>query len=323
MNKHFIHIIAAAAIITGCAQSVNPDSFAPVNAPVSSYKPSQKEMNSKNHILVVPFNDGHYKIDQTATNKLKNLLAEDTAVKLIGRKYTSLDKEIALAEEAKKADTDLNEADYILQGKITSLTTKSVYRPEKKIKNYTYKKPYYENSACIRGEITVTKIPENYILKTVPFQNCEKSETPNQISNFDTMLNTAVENSLNGLKETFYNLFAKKGYIFEIRKKDGTTILHTTLGSNTGAKEGIEVYIYTIKETKLPYSDKTKKEEIKIGTGTISKTINPDNCWVTVNETSQPVKINDFVKPHYEKSFFNKLVNKATDLINNISKEIQ
>ncbi len=323
MNKYFIHIIAAATIITGCTQSVNPDSYAPVNAPVSSYKPSQKEMNSKNHILVVPFNDGHYKIDQTVTNKLKSLLAKDTAVKLIERKHTSVDKEIALAEEAKKADTDLNQADYIIKGKISTLTTKSVYHPEKKIKTYTYKKSYYENSACIQGEITIIKIPENYILKTIKFQKCEKSETPNQISNFDTMLNTAINDSLNELKKIFYNLFAKKGYIFEIRKKDDTTILHTTLGSNTGAKEGVEVYIYTIKETKLPYSDKTKKEEIKIGTGTISETIYPDNCWVTVNEISQPVKINDFVKPHYGTSFFNKIINKTKNLINNISKEIQ
>jgi len=299
---------AALMFFAGCSKSINPDEFRHVNAEESKYKPTKQEITSKIRIMIAPF-DGRYKeLDKIAVSKLKTLLTQYSPVELINRKYTSVTNEIKLAEQARNAQDDLGQVNYIIFGKILSANTKSTYYPpvswrDKKGRIHTTR-AYYRNSACVSGQISIVRIPENYIIDSFNIQDCEYSNTYSRIHNYNSLLVKAVSEAIEDKKELLYNIFAKRGYIFEIRKKDDTLILHTTLGYDEGAKEGLKVYIYTVKEKKIPFSDEVKKEDVKIGEGEISNVVNKDDSWVIVEKNTEPVKIGDYVKPVHEKDFW-------------------
>ncbi|MEO1927195.1 MAG: hypothetical protein ABGX26_00710 [Nautiliaceae bacterium] len=310
--KKAVYLTISGLIFLGCSTKINPNEFTKINAQQSSYKPSKQELYSKTQVLVVPFNGNRYNtLDQIATNRLKTLLSNYKAVVVLNRNYSSLKKEIQLAEEAKKAQTNLNQADYIIKGKILSTQTSSEYIPpsswkDKKGKIH-YTPAYYSNKACVFGSLTIIKIPQNYIAKTLNLSDCEHSTSKSRLYNFSYLLSKATSNAIEDKKDFLYNFFAKKGYVYEVRKKDNKTILHTTLGSNFGAREGVDVEIFTIKETKVPFSNEIKREEIKIGEGEISNVLHPNDSWIIVDKVQQPVKIGDYVKIHQNSSFLEKL----------------
>ena len=305
----------ASLMFVGCSTKINPQEFHKVQAKEAQIKPSVKEMFSKTKVLVVPFKGNYSNLNEIATEKLKSMLSEYNAVKLINRKFKSIDEEVKLAEQAKDADVDLDNANYIIKGKISSISTSSVYMPPKTItvhgKTITIPAKY-KNEACVVGSLEFIKIPQNYVEKTIELKDCETKDTERKLyslSEFADLLNTAAQEAIEDKKEIIYNTLAKKGYIYEIRKKDDKTIIHTTLGKEFGAKPGLKVNIYTIKKVKVPFTkDKYEYKEVKIGEGEISNIVNDKDSWVIVTKTKEPIKIGDYVKPVFEKSTFDMLL---------------
>jgi hypothetical protein len=291
-------------LFLGCSSKINLNEFHPISAPKSEFTPSKNEILYKPQILITPFK-GEYSSIATAT--LKRILISYPAVKVIERDFKSIKEEIKLAEIAKTSDTNLNQADYIIKGSIDSVYTKRIYHPPRywrDKKGRVHSSPsYYEHIACASGHITIIKIPENYILNTQYFNDCVYETTSSGYYNYNALKIKAVKKAVESIKDSLYKIFAKRGYIFEIRKKDDEIILHTTLGKDFGAKEGEKVDIYTIKNTKIPFTDEYKTTIQKIGEGEIN-IANKTDSWIIVKEKKEPIKIGDFVKMNYKHSFW-------------------
>jgi len=289
-------------LLSGCSSKINPNEFGTVNAPVSKYKPSEYEINSKFKVLILPFKSSRYQnVADLVTGELNKVLGNYPPVKVKSKESTSIKDEIKLAEEAKIAQQDLGEVNYIIQGKISNITTKSEYHREKRWRDKKGKvhviKAYYSNEACVQGEMQIIKIPENSVVKTFALNGCASNTTDSKMYDFSALISRAAKKSIDKLTDDLYNFFAKRGYIYEVRKKGDKTIVHTTLGKNDGAKPGLKVYIYTIKITKDPFGDEERLESIKIGEGEISNVVHERDSWVVVDEVSQQIKIGDYVKP--------------------------
>lgn len=307
-KKSLIFLLFSIFFIAGCSQTINPAQFQEINAPKAAILPSKNEITSKTQILIVPFKGKYPTINQTATVALTNLLNSYPPVKILNRNFKSLKQEIKLAELAENSNTNLNQANYIIFGKILSVTTQSVYHPPQYWKDkkgrYHEIPSYYENRACVQGVLKIVKIPQNYVASTKYFSNCVYEDDSYSLYDFTPLLIKTTNEAVYSLKDYLYRFFAKRGYVFDIRKKGDTEILHTTLGSDFGAKEGAKVDIYTIKKIKIPFTDETKTQIVKIGTGEISNVVNKNDSWIIVKKLNQPVKIGDFIKMNFEHSFW-------------------
>jgi hypothetical protein len=308
--------------MTGCVPKINPNEYTKIQAPKSKYLPNKSEINKKNRILVAKFKGKYRPLNDVATSTLRDLLVNYKAVKVINRAYKGIDNEIKLAEQARAYKTDVDQVDYVITGKIFAATTnnifhRAVYWKDKKGRIHR-SPPYWENVACIQGEMTIIKIPENKIITTKSLKKCAVKNTARRMYNLDSLLVYATQEAINDEKNYLYNLFAKKGYIFEIRRKDDELILHVTLGKNDGAKPGEKVYIYTIKEKKVPFSDEIKKDEVKIGEGTISNIVDSDDSWVVVDKKKEEIKIGDYVKPIHKTKWWQRVGRTFKDTINSV-----
>jgi len=299
-----IFIVLTALFFLGCSSKINPNEFKPLNAPKSEFIPSKNEITYKPQILIVsPFD----KYSQIAAQTVKEILISYPAVKVIQREFKSLKEEIKLAELAKTSESNLNQADYIVKVFIDSINTKRIYHPptywrDKKGRVHSTK-AYYEHIACASGHISVIKIPENYIISTKYFKKCISYVSYSYNYNYESLKLKALRSAIYSIKEDLYKIFAKRGYIYEIRKKDDEIILHTTLGKEFGAKEGEKVDIYTIKKIKIPFSEEYETKIVKIGEGEINIAAQNDS-WVVVTDKKETIKIGDFVKMNYKHSFW-------------------
>jgi hypothetical protein len=295
-------------LFLGCSYKINPNEFAPINAKKSKILPSKQEIYSKTQILIITPKKTPPNIQ--AKSAIESLLSSNNSVIILNRKFNSIEDEIKLAEEAKKSKTNLNQANYIVEVAITSGSTSTTYHPPvywRDKKGKIHKTPaYYSHRACVGGYIKIIKIPEQ-ITTTLPLYDCESENTQSRYYNFDYLINSAIKEAIFDKKDDLYEIFAKRGYVFEIRKKDDTTILHTTLGSEFGAKEGEVVNIYTLEVKKEPFSNKEKIIQKKIGEGVISDKIEPDSSWIIVKKAKEPIKIGDFVKINYHYSIFERI----------------
>ncbi len=288
--------------LAGCSGKINPAEFHPINAP-KNYTPSYTEITGKTQVLIAQFKGSFANL---AKNYLTYILNSSKSTVILNRKFKSIKDEIKLAELAKNSSSNLNQADYLIFGKIDNITTSYTYhRPysyKDKKGRYHFVPGYYTHKACVNGHITIIKIPQNYRAKEFFFGDCEYEDTRSSYFNYIPLIKSALKNAVFSIKDDLYRFFAKRGYVYEIRVKDDDIILHTTLGSNFGAKEGEKVDIYRIKKTKIPFTDKEKTEIIKIGEGVI-KIANPNDSWILVKK-GKNFMIGDFVKMNYKHSFW-------------------
>ncbi len=300
--KKFIYLLII--LFLGCANKININEFSPINAKKSEFLPTKNEIFYKPQVLIAKFNGNYSNI---AKDFLIDVLSNIKSIKLLNRKFTSLNEEIKLTELAKSTKSNLNQADYLIYGEISNIYTKRIYHPSYRYKDKKgkihYTRAYYEFRACVEGDITITKLPENILIKRIPFSSCTYDNKYSYFYDFKPLIIQALQTSIYNIKTNLEKIFAKRGYIFEIRKKDNTTILKTTLSSNFGAKVDENVDIYTIKKVKIPFSNDYKKEIVKIGEGKIIQVTN-DYSWILVKKATQDIKIGDFVKMNYKHSFW-------------------
>ncbi|WP_457564869.1 hypothetical protein [Caminibacter sp.] len=298
----YVFIIATILFFVGCSEKINPAQFHRITAP-KSYLPSYTEITSKTQVLIAKFKGKYADI---AKNYLSYILNNSKSIILLSRKFKTLKDEIKLAELAKNSNSNLNEANYLIFGTITDISTSYIYHKpyywrDKKGRVH-YVPGYYTHKACVSGNIKIIKIPQNYLAKEFFFRDCEYEDTNSRYFDYDNLIKNAIKNAVFDLKYPLYRFFSKRGYIFEIRKKDDKIILHTTLGKNFGAKKGERVDIFRIKKVKIPFTKKEKTEIVKIGEGKI-EIVNNNDSWVFVTK-GKNFMIGDFVKMNYKHSFW-------------------
>jgi hypothetical protein len=280
----------------GCSTKIDINSFHPVNVK-TSYTPSKNEILSKTQILIVSKNP-------YLKNSLKEILSNYKPIKVLNRNFKSLKDEIKLAELAKESNSNLNQADYIIKASINSIQKESIYHPpvywrDKKGKLHV-QRAYFTHRVCVSGELEAIKLPQNYIAFSKNLNDCQSQTSYYRYFNFSPLIISATKNSIYSIKNNLYRFFAKRGYIFEVREKDNKFLLHTTLGSDFGAKKGASVDIFRIKKVKIPFTDNYKTTIVKIGSGKIVK-VEPNSSWIL---TDKKVLIGDFVKMNYKTSFW-------------------
>jgi len=309
--RYFVYIFFL--FFTACSLKINPAEFHKVNAPKAKYLPSQNELQSQKVLILNVTSDdpkGAFLIPEYK-NLIESLISQTSAVLVRRNKKTTLQEEILYSQEAELSSSNIDNANYIITAKIVSTNYhytyhKGYYWKDKKGHTH-YSPPYYSYEACVGAQMKIIKIPQNYIVKTLYLNGCAYDTSRNLVNLSRMLLEKALIEAVDSIKTDIKNIFAKKGYIIEIRKKDDTTIIKTTLGKKDGLKEGDEVAIYTIKESPNPLTGKPYKEIIKIGNAEVSNVIHENASWLVVKDQKEPVKLGDFVKPVYEKSFFERL----------------
>jgi len=307
----------------GCNNlNLNPDKYTDISIETSKFKPSKEEIKIPKVVIykinVYDSTIKQYDIDLVFKNELESFLYSSKSVKLIERETPlTLKEEIELAQEARMSGGNLKEANYLIIGNINS----SIY-------NVEYSKPLnigsmaslisqklkalkipsrYSYKACIIGNIKILKIPENYVSIIIPFKTCVTKSTYEKQNLKKELLLLAVNSIINDVKIKLLNFFKQKGYIYEVRRKGNNVIIKTTLGSQNGAKEGLEVNIYTIKKEKNPLTRKIEISPVKIGKGIITNNITSNSSWIIVKKLKENIKIGDYVRPVYKESLLNKL----------------
>ena len=299
------YVIFLVILFSGCATKINPKEFTKIPIPKSPFAPKKI---SKPQILI-------YKISNLTQEKylsslLKSHLQTQLSLKnivLLTRKPLSLKKEIILYQKSLVDNINLNQADFLINASILDTTYSYKYHPpiywkDKKGKIH-YIPTYYSYKASVKEDIKILQLPNLNIYSTKNFYNCEYSTSKIYQNLKNTLLKKAILN--NSLKRYFFNTFAPKGYIYEVRKKDNKLIAKTTLTSNDGIKEGMKVYIYTKEKVKNPFKEEIK--EIKIGEGEIN-IVTQKYSWILINKISQKIKLGDYVKVYKEKSFWDFII---------------
>ena len=304
MYKFIVSIIVF-IIFTGCAEKINPNEFHPIITQKAPIQPTPREVRYKPNVIIFTKEKNYYQ--QKAKEALANLLLNSKYVNILDRK-SNIKDEIKLAENAKAANSDLNQADFIIITDITPKTYDTKYTPPKYYqdkKGKIHKIPgYYSYEACSSGYINIYNVLPYQLVSSIYTNGCFYTTTPNYQNIKNYILLKSIYQAIENAKYNLYKVFTPKGYIFEIRKKDDEIILHTTLGRANGAKEYEGVYIYEKKVKTMPFSNKKIIEEVKIGEGIISNIVNENDSWIIVKKYKQMPKIGDYVKMNYKYSFW-------------------
>jgi len=299
MRVFFVILII---LFTGCSLKINPNEYNPYPAPKAEIMPTKREINFKPSIIVYSKKD---KLNLFAKNILLRVLNNSHLVNILDRN-NSIKDEIKLAEEAKLTNSDLNQADYAIFLEITSTSYNYRYIPPtyyKDKKGHIHKIPgYYKYTGCIDGYIKVYSLIPYQLKKIIYLNDCESTTDEKYLNYKNYLLKEAVIEAIDDEKYEIFKIFTPKGFIFEIRKKDDDFIIHTTLGSKNGAKEGERVNIYTRKKISLFGNEKI--EEIKIGEGIISNIVHENDSWIIVKKLKRKIHIGDYVKMNYKHTFW-------------------
>ena len=304
MYKIIIEIIIALFFL-GCAEKINPNEFHPIIAQKAPIQPTIREIIYKPNVIIFTKENNYY--EDKAKEYLSSLLINSKYVNILNRK-SSIKDEIKLAEKAKATNSNLNQADFIIIEDITPKTYNIKYNPPqyyKDKKGKIHKIPgFYEYEGCSSGYIDIYSLLPYRLIKSIYVSGCFNTTTSTYKKIKNYVLLNSIYSAINDNKYSIYKTFTPKGYIFEIRKKDDELILHTTLGTKNGAKEGEKVNIYEKQIKKLPFSNKKITEEIKIGEGIISNALNENDSWVILKKYTQIPKIGDYIKMNYKYSFW-------------------
>ena len=320
-------------LLTGCGTEINLAKYKPTTMQKTKYMPSKKEMtnNELPKVIIMDIDNNNIKVAKQAalgksiaTNINTNLSAAKT-VKLIKRvENISYDKmlknEVKAAELAKEMGTDVGQADYILTGQLSNASYDHTFNEGHyyyvKTKHGTerrYQPPFISYKACAVGNIKIFTLPNLEEADSFEFNECSSSsENARSASDAklrnDGLVREAGAEAADTVKYPLKNFFAKKGYIYEMKKDGDDIIVKTTLGTRFGAKEGDKVEIYTVEDFTNSLTNETKKTTVKIGTGTISNQLNKDFSWVIVNDVKEGKKIEagDFIKIKYKEGMFSK-----------------
>ncbi len=337
--KSYIVNLTAFAVLsigfTGCGTSIMLSKFKPQPLPKAEHVPSKEKMMSDElpKVIIMDINDNdifvakNAKLGKNIATSINTGLAEAKSVKLIKRvdnvEYSKmLSNEIKAAELGKEIDADVGQADYIITGQLSNASydhsfTEGYYYTVK-TKNGTarkYQPPRISYKACSTGNVKIFELPDLSEADSFEFDECTstsheaRSPKDAKIRN-DGLVRESGAEAADTIKYSLKNFFAKKGYVYELRKDGDKVIVKTTLGSKFGAKEGEEVDIYAVESLTNSLTGETKKTEVIVAKGQISNQLNKDFSWIIIDEIIDGKELNagDYVKIKYEEGFFSKMV---------------
>jgi len=318
---------------TGCGTAIKLSEFQPSNMQKAKHIPSKEKMmdNGLPKVIIMDISNNGIQIAQNAklgksiATNLNTKLSQAKSVKLIKRVDNSsyskmLKSEIKAAELGKEIGADIGQADYIITGQLSNASYEHSFHEGYyyyvKTKNGVvrrYRPPSISYKACAVGNVKVFKLPSLDEADSFEFNDCssksvEARNNRDIQTRDDSLVRAAGAEAVDTVIYPLKNFFAKKGYIYEMRKDGDKIIVKTTLGTKYGAKEGDEVNIYEIEDLTNSLTGETKQTETIIAKGTISNQLNKDFSWVIVDEVNdgKEIKAGDYIKIQYKEGFFSK-----------------
>jgi len=314
--------------LSGCGTAIELSKFTPVSIVKSPNAPSKKmlEKYEASKVIITDLDNNSIKLavesslGKSMSSALNSKLADSTSIQIVKRiDSVSLTQEIKAKELAMQTGVDVGEVDYIISGSISNVTYDYSFAPGYTLEIAGKKipmPPKWNYKACVSGDIKIYSLPNLKVKKSIPFNECSSSSTDATTYRYPKikdygLVRQAGEEGIDSASYEVKNFFVKKGYIYEMRRDDdGNTILKTSLGKKDGAKEGLKVEIFTIKDIKNPLTEETVKEEVKIGDGVVTNQIGNSFSWIKIENlnSGESIMIGDFIKIQYQESILSKVI---------------
>ena len=342
-QKTLPYLISGAVVmsISGCAAKIaNIAEYKPTPMAQGKFMPTKFE-NTKPKVVVFELDNGKNQsaikadVGLTTATQLEKYLNESGAIEVVDRNVAEkLKSEIQLIEMGgSSAYTGPAIASYAISGSISNagMNSKFIEASQWVDKNgrvHTVP-PSCQYISNVSGLLKIYELPSMRVALSRSFEET-KRQSEDARSAYDcgraddaTLIRSAAVDSAEEMRHDLKNFFAKKAYISEKRiSADGKeTIFKIEFGTLDGAKADDIVEIYTIEENFNPLRQITTQEEINIGKAKISQQITQNACWILLDnkEVADKVKLGDYVKLHYEKSFMDN-VKGASNMLNNVLK---
>lgn len=342
-RKGLPYLISAAAImsISGCSAKIaNLSEYKSAPMAQGKFMPTKFE-STKPKVVVFELDNGKNQsaikadVGLTTATELEKYLNESGAIEVVDRNVAEkLKSEIQLIEMGGSSDyTGPAIASYAISGNISNAGMNSKFTEasqwvDKNGRVHTTP-PACQYISNVSGLLKIYELPSMKVALSRSFQET-KRESEDARGSYDCaraddarLIRSAAVDSAEEMRHDLKNFFAKKAYISEKRTSaDGKeSIFKIEFGTRDGAKAGDSVEIYTLEENFNPLQKITTQEEINIGKAKISQLITQNACWILLDdkEVAEKIKLGDYVKLHYEKSFMDN-VKGASNMLNNVLK---
>lgn len=323
-NRCLILLLAAASLMSGCATTIkNLGEYKSSPMMEADILPTPEQMEStRTKVVVFDADDGAVRQRDTTSGAVMTRSVESVlshgGVEIIDRSLaTALRDEVTLAEAKGTGEYSgpavaayalkpvLSNANYF-----TSFTQAARYCDPKTKKCFVIP-PSCSHSASMNGSVRIYEVPSLRLLNTVAVSGgasystetnyCEKSADIAK-----QLINQAIENGVNNYRTDLQNLFAPKGYVVEKRTLGSKVIFKVMFGQSQGAKSQNKLKFYTLRREENAFTKKVDYEEIQVAEGVISDQISANYCWVVPDDKddAKKIRLGDYVKIFYERSFF-------------------
>lgn len=309
----------------------------------SKLMPTPDELEgNKTKVVIFPFENKAPKAQvsgagNAASGMVERYVVESGGVDIIDREAAGkLQEEIALIEMGSSQEiASPMVANYAITGEINSVHgPRGFYWPEgkpgKMVLNALLSKaldknirglPEYEYTVGIRGKIKIFQLPHGNLVRTIDI-NDETSITkmagfgvgqmriggivqPLSASEEQGLISRATTDGVEDARNEIKNFFAPRGYVVEKRvSPDGKdTIFLVTFGAINGAKEGMEVTVYTQETSIDARTGKEVMDEEIVGRAKVADIVKSTECWIHIEnkEVASRVKMGDYIKVQYSK----------------------
>jgi hypothetical protein len=346
LKRFLFSLLIIVVTFSGCGTAIKLHEYLPSALQKAPFAPSKEVIKNDKlpRVIIMDVDENGIDVAKNAhlgssiAGHINTLLARSKSVNVVSRQkskslQTMIDKEVKAAELAKEIGTDVGQADFIITGLLSSASytydfSEGYYYEVKNKEGKTvklYRSPKMSYRACSVGSIKVLTLPKLHEVESIAFNECSYETNDvrsprNARKRNDSLVRQSGTKAAKHVSYALKNVFAKKGYVYELRKKDDDAIIHTTLGYNFGAFEGARVNIYTIESTYNALTEATTKEIVPIGQGIISNQITPNTSWIIVDELSEgrTIQAGDFVKITYTNSAFSGFSDTLHNVVSNL-----
>jgi len=310
----------------------------------TSFMPTEEAIEGKSDkVVVFSLEEGDNEVATEAmlgssmAVEIENILTHNRLAQLVDRNAAKkLEKEIALAEMNKTGSYEGPQiADYAIFGSISDagFTNKysrgKVYFDPKEFTMVTIP-PRFTYTSTVTGNIKIYELPSMKVADSFKFKAKKfryesaphdggisiagiiniGGTKPQGIEGDDSLTRKAGEEAIDSISYKVKNFFARKGYILERRSLDGKkNIFKLNIGSEDGIKTGDKFKIIGKYEIENPLTGKIEIEKRVITTGKVSNKINPQSCWIIIDNKKDvnSIRIGDMVQFQYQRGFFDKV----------------
>jgi hypothetical protein len=323
MQTWFVRALMLLGVVwlSGCASSTISlsDFNREVTLAAAARLPTEAELNRQGRAKVVVFEADDSKLEKARRAQAATVLTravEDmlgaNGVEVIDRSIaTKLGQELQLAEVQGVAGYEGPAlASFAVKPTITLAEYAVEYVPASSYtdkKGKVYNTPAsYAHKAKVNVSLRVVEVPSLNAVKTLNGRGLDSYSTSDRGQHdIDvTMIRSATQNALSGVRNDFLNLFAPKGYVLGKREHSGKSIFRISIGSEQGIVAGNKVVIYSEQENIHPITKKVSYDKIPVIDGVVSNLVTASEAWVVPDDEkkSRQVRLGDRVEVVHKNS---------------------